>query len=165
MRWIFVRNAVNLVVNFCKKCGEKRWIIFFHRIHRNHRISYENSPHSSHFLRKFTKKPRPGIVESQALGSSTHNWLLKRYLCIFLSDICEMNHKFTFLALDPVAAQKSDTEITYFKFGNSPHLAWKWVTKIFSKFLHYEKQALCYLRARLSNFEAIWNQTNLVSLH
>ena len=61
MRWIFVRNAVNLVVNFCKKCGEKRWIIFFHRIHRNHRISYDNSQHSPHFLRKFTQKPRPGI--------------------------------------------------------------------------------------------------------
>ena len=42
MRWIFVRNAVNLVVNFCKKCGEKRWNIYFHRIHRNHGISYKN---------------------------------------------------------------------------------------------------------------------------
>ena len=39
----------------------KWWIIFFHRIHRNHRISYENSPHSPHFLRKFTQKPRPGM--------------------------------------------------------------------------------------------------------
>ena len=29
MRWIFVGNAVNFAVNFCKKCGEKRWIIFF----------------------------------------------------------------------------------------------------------------------------------------
>ena len=36
MRWIFVRNAVN----FCKKCGEMWWIIYFHRIHRFHRISY-----------------------------------------------------------------------------------------------------------------------------
>ena len=67
MRWIFVRNAVNLVVNFCKKCGEKWWIIFFHRIHRNHRISYENSPHSPHFLRKFTQKPRPGWLSSCSL--------------------------------------------------------------------------------------------------
>ena len=29
MRWIFVRNAVNLAVNFCKKCGEMWRIIFF----------------------------------------------------------------------------------------------------------------------------------------
>ena len=40
MRWIFVRNAVNFAVNFCKKCGKMWWIIFFHRIHRFHRISY-----------------------------------------------------------------------------------------------------------------------------
>ena len=40
MRWIFVRNAVNFAVNFCKKCREMWWIIFFHRIHRFHRISY-----------------------------------------------------------------------------------------------------------------------------
>ena len=43
MRWIFVRNAVNFAVNFCKKCGEMRWIIFF-RIHRFHRISFINLP-------------------------------------------------------------------------------------------------------------------------
>ena len=49
MRWIFVRNAV--------KCGE---LFFFHRIHRNHCISYTNSPHSPHFLQKCTRKPRPG---------------------------------------------------------------------------------------------------------
>ena len=36
MQWIFVRNAVN----FCKKCGEMWWIIFFHHIRRFHRISY-----------------------------------------------------------------------------------------------------------------------------
>ena len=40
MRWIFVRNAVNFAVNFCKECGEMWWIIFFHHIHRFHRISY-----------------------------------------------------------------------------------------------------------------------------
>ena len=34
MRWIFVRNAVN----FCKKCGELRWNIYFHR------IPYKNLP-------------------------------------------------------------------------------------------------------------------------
>ena len=39
MRWSVERNAVN----FCKKCGEMRWI-FFCRIHRNHRISYKRSP-------------------------------------------------------------------------------------------------------------------------
>ena len=79
MRWIFVRNAVNLVVNFCKKCGEKRWIIFFHRIHRNHRISYENSPHSPHFLRKFTQKPRPGILKNAiSMQVSKNSGLLYR---------------------------------------------------------------------------------------
>ena len=43
MRWIYVRNAVNFALNFCKKCGEMWWIFF--------------SPHSlqsSHFLQKFT---------------------------------------------------------------------------------------------------------------
>ena len=35
-------------------CGE---LFFFHR---NHRISYKNSPHSPHFLQKFNQKPRPG---------------------------------------------------------------------------------------------------------
>ena len=55
-RWIFVRNAVN----FCKKCGKMRWNIYCHRIHHNHRISYKISPHSPHFLQKFTQKPRPG---------------------------------------------------------------------------------------------------------
>ena len=70
MRWIFVRRAVNLAMNFCRKCSEIRWIflrnavkggelflrnavkcseIFFHRIHR---ISYKNSP----------QKLQPGIV-------------------------------------------------------------------------------------------------------
>ena len=44
MRWIFVRNAVNFAVIFCKKCGEMRWNNFFYGIHRNHRISYKNSP-------------------------------------------------------------------------------------------------------------------------
>ena len=58
MRWIFLRNAVN----FCKKCGEMRWNIYFHRIHRNHRISYKNSPHSPHFLQKFTQKPQPRLL-------------------------------------------------------------------------------------------------------
>ena len=55
MRWnavkknlIFVRNAV--------KCVE----IFFHRIRSNYRISYKNAPHSTHFLQKFTQKPRLG---------------------------------------------------------------------------------------------------------
>ena len=43
-RWIFVRNAVNFAVNFCKKCGEMWWIIFFHRFHR---ISYINLPQKS----------------------------------------------------------------------------------------------------------------------
>ena len=43
MRWIFVRNAVNFAVN----CVEKRPIIFFHRIHCFHRISYNNLPQNS----------------------------------------------------------------------------------------------------------------------
>ena len=47
MRWIFVRNAVNFAVNFCKQCGEMWWIIFFHRIHRFHRTSYINLPQKS----------------------------------------------------------------------------------------------------------------------
>ena len=47
MRWIFVRNAVNVAVNFCKKCGEMWWIIFFHRIHRFHCISYIILPQNS----------------------------------------------------------------------------------------------------------------------
>ena len=51
MRWIFVRNAANFAVNFCKKCGP---FIFYHR------ISYENPPNSQHFLQKITQKPRPG---------------------------------------------------------------------------------------------------------
>ena len=34
----------------CGECGEKKI----------HRISYEYSPHSPHFLQKFTLKPRPG---------------------------------------------------------------------------------------------------------
>ena len=58
-RWIIVRNAMNFAVNFCKKCGELWWNIYFHRIHRNHRM-YKNSPHSLHFLQKITLKPRPG---------------------------------------------------------------------------------------------------------
>ena len=68
MRWLFVRNAVNFVVNICKKCGEMRWM-FFHRnqniyclrIHRNHRISYKNSPHSPHFWQNFTH-PGQGLM-------------------------------------------------------------------------------------------------------
>ena len=50
------RKVVWSMTRVCKKCGEKQWIIFLHRIHRNHRISYENSPHSPHFLQKFTPK-------------------------------------------------------------------------------------------------------------
>ena len=60
MRWIFVRNAVNFAVNFCKKCGALRWNIY---IQRYHRISYKTSPHSPRFLPKFTQKPRPGGVK------------------------------------------------------------------------------------------------------
>ena len=51
-----------------------RWNIYFHRIHRNHRISYKNSPQNlphllrkftastfvANFSQKFTQKPRPG---------------------------------------------------------------------------------------------------------
>ena len=33
-----------MAVKFCKKCGEMRWPIFFHRVHRFHRISYINLP-------------------------------------------------------------------------------------------------------------------------
>ena len=47
-----------LAVNFRKKCGEMWGIIYFHRIHRNHRISYKNLPHSPHFFQKFTQKPK-----------------------------------------------------------------------------------------------------------
>ena len=70
MRWIFVRNAVNFAVKLCKnavKCGEififtafTANTAFLTKIHRIQRISCENSPHSTHFLRKFTLKPRPG---------------------------------------------------------------------------------------------------------
>ena len=60
MQWVFVRKAVNVAVNICKKCDEMWWNIYCHRIHRNHRISFKNSPHSPHFLQKFTRKPRPG---------------------------------------------------------------------------------------------------------
>ena len=80
MRWI-------LRWIFFKKCGEMRWNIYFHRIHRNHRISYKNSPHSPHFLQKFTQKPRPG-----------HQWKRKvlfvdlnccyRGLCIWIARKC-----------------------------------------------------------------------------
>ena len=56
----FLRNAVNFAVNFWKKCGEMRWNIYCHRYYRNHRISYQNSPHSPHFLQIFIRKPRPG---------------------------------------------------------------------------------------------------------
>ena len=51
MRWIFVRNAVNFAVNFCKKCGEififtafTAITAFLTTVHRNHRISYKNLP-------------------------------------------------------------------------------------------------------------------------
>ena len=44
MCWIFVGNAVNFAVIFCKKWGGLRWIIFFCRIHR---ISYINLPQNS----------------------------------------------------------------------------------------------------------------------
>ena len=44
MGWIFLRNVVNFAVNFCRKCGEMWRIFYFHRIHRNHRISYKNLP-------------------------------------------------------------------------------------------------------------------------
>ena len=53
MRWIFVRNAVNFAVIFCKKCGEMRLNIYFHRIHGDYCIPYKTSPHSLHFLQKF----------------------------------------------------------------------------------------------------------------
>ena len=43
----FVSNAVNFAMNLCKKCGELWWIIFFHRIHRFHSISYINLPQKS----------------------------------------------------------------------------------------------------------------------
>ena len=68
MRWIFVRNAVNFSVNFCKKCREMRWNIYFHR---NHHISYKDSPH---FLQKFTQKPRPRVKKiSQVYDESAIN--------------------------------------------------------------------------------------------
>ena len=41
-----------------KKCGEMRWSIFVHHNQGNHRFSYKNSPHSTHFLRKLTQRPR-----------------------------------------------------------------------------------------------------------
>ena len=75
MLWIFVRTAVNFVVNFCKKCDEKRWINFLHRIHRNHRISphsphapHKISPHSTHFLQNAPKNLDPGKSPITALA-------------------------------------------------------------------------------------------------
>ena len=50
LRWTFVRNTVNFAVNLCKKCGEKRWNIYYYRIHRKQRIFYKNSPLLLHFL-------------------------------------------------------------------------------------------------------------------
>ena len=62
MRWILVTKAANIAVKFCKNWGEMWWNILVHRIHRNHRISYKNSPHSPHFLQKVTQKPWPGSL-------------------------------------------------------------------------------------------------------
>ena len=42
VRWIFVRNAVNFAVNFCRKRGEMPWIFF--------------SPHSPYFSYSFATK-------------------------------------------------------------------------------------------------------------
>ena len=75
MWWILVRNAVNFAVNFCKKCGEMWWIIFFSAFiaftafltlicHKSRRgeffvrnaVKYLFSPHSPQspqFLQKF----------------------------------------------------------------------------------------------------------------
>ena len=65
MRLISVRNAVNLAVNFCKKCGEARRIFFtaftvitafLTKIHSIQRIS------SSAFnAKKINQKPRAGM--------------------------------------------------------------------------------------------------------
>ena len=54
MRWIFVRNAVNFAVNFCKKCGKCGEIFvvtaftaitaFPTEVHHIHRISCKNLP-------------------------------------------------------------------------------------------------------------------------
>ena len=47
---------------FQKIFWEMRWnIFFFHRIPRNHRFFFKNSPQSPHFLQQFTQKPRPGM--------------------------------------------------------------------------------------------------------
>ena len=45
MRWIFVRNAMNFAVHFCKNAVKCEF--FSHRIHRFHRISYINLPQKS----------------------------------------------------------------------------------------------------------------------
>ena len=61
MRWIFVRNAVIFAVNFCKKCGEMRWNIFFHRIHRFHRF------HRNSYI-NLTQKPMRWIFVRNAVN-------------------------------------------------------------------------------------------------
>ena len=55
-------------MNLCKKCGEIFFVTtftaitaFLTKILRTHRISYKNSPHSPHFLQKFTQKTDPGL--------------------------------------------------------------------------------------------------------
>ena len=65
MQQIFVRNAVNFSVNFCKKCGE---ISFF--------TAFTESPHSPHFLQNFTQKPRPGSHYSPTLTPFDTNFIL-----------------------------------------------------------------------------------------
>ena len=101
MRWIFVRNAVN----FCKKCCEMWWIIYFHRIHRNHRISYNNSPQSPHFLQNLPKNLDPGLkwndesIMYLIKESYVHYWflVLKLYIFNLSCKIC-LEHAFNWEA-------------------------------------------------------------------
>ena len=56
---IFVKNAVNFSLNFCKKWGDKRGIKFLHRVHHIHHISYKIH-RIHHIYKKFTQKTQPG---------------------------------------------------------------------------------------------------------
>ena len=79
MRWIFVRNAMKIAVNFCMKCGEMRWFLSPH------------SPHSPHFEQNFTQKPRPGMAVF-ILYSSLNTNRLPRNL-VNLQDLEFFNQK------------------------------------------------------------------------
>ena len=74
MWWIFARNEVHFAVNnFCKKCGEMRWNIYFHCIHRNHRISYKNS-------QRIHRNSFKNLPKNLDPGYSCFSWLSNFFL-------------------------------------------------------------------------------------